>query len=115
MMGCGIFCLMFFLRGKTLASAIDASAVASVSILFFGLLMWMGHLGVFDMFAFGFKQLGSMIFSKDARKEGHYYEYKEEKAIKRSNSSYLFVSVIAAGIFLSISIIVLEIIFHASI
>ena len=113
--GVGIFCLIFFLRNQTIIAAVDGAAIGSVVVLFFGLLMWVAHLGAFDTFAFGFKQLGSMLFAKDARRDGTFQEYKENKATKRDNSSYNFVMVILAGLLLSISIIVLEIIYRTSI
>ena len=112
--GAGIFCLFFFLRNKTLLDAVDGSALAAIVVLFSGLLLWVSHLGAFDTFAFGFKQLGSMIFAKDARRDGTFYEYKEAKNEKRADSSYLFVSVIIAGLALSIALIVLEIVYHTS-
>ena len=115
LMGGGIFCLFFFLRNQTIMAAVDGAAIGGMVVLFLGLLMWVAHLGAFDTFAFGFKQLGSMLFAKDARREGTFQEYKENKAAKRDNSSYNFVMVIFAGLLLSISIIVLEIIYRTSI
>ena len=115
MVGMAIFCLIFFLRNQTIIAAVDGAAIGSVVVLFLGLLMWVAHLGAFDTFAFGFKQLGSMLFAKDARRDGTFQEYKENKATKRDNSSYNFVMVILAGLLLSISIIVLEIIYRTSI
>ena len=113
--GVGIFCLIFFLRNQTIIAAIDGAAIGSVVVLFLGLLMWVNHLGAFDMFAFGFKQLGSMLFAKDARKDGSYQDFREGKTEKRNQSSYNFIAVILAGLLLSISIIVLEIIYKSSI
>ena len=113
--GVGIFCLIFFLRNQTILAAVDGVAIGSVIVIFLGLLMWVAHLGTFDTFAFGFKQLGSMLFAKDARRDGTFQEYKENKATKRDNSSYNFVMVIFAGLLLSISIIVLEIIYRTNI
>lgn len=113
--GAAIFCLIFFLRNQSIVAAVDGAAIGSIVVLFLGLLMWVAHLGAFDTFAFGFKQLGSMLFAKDARQDGTFQEYKENKAMKRDNSSYNFVMVIFAGLLLSISIIVLEIIYRASI
>ena len=110
--GGGIFCLFFFLRGKTIVAAVDGSAVATVSILGIGLLVWMHHLGAFDTFAFGFKQLGSMLFAKEPRRDGKYQDYRQEKIEKRNNSSFNFVAIIVAGLLLSISLIVLEIIYR---
>ena len=109
--GGGIFCLVFFLKDYNIVSAVDAAAVSAVSVLCVGLLLWMAHLGAFDTFAFGFKQLGSMLFARDARRDGKFQDYRREKAIKRNNSSYNFLAVIAAGLLLCIALIVLEIIY----
>ena len=110
LIGGGIFCLFFFLRNQTIVDAVDGAAVATVSILFLGLLFLMAHLGAFDTFAFGFKQLGSMLFAKDARRN----ELSISFLKKRNNSSYLFVSVIFAGLILAVALLVLEIIYSAS-
>ena len=109
--GAGIFCLFFFLRNQTIVAAVDGAAVGAMVVLFLGLLFWMAHLGAFDTFAFGFKQLGSMIFAKDARRDGTYADYREAKKEKRNDSSYNFVSIIIAGLVLSIVLLVLEIIY----
>lgn len=110
--GGGIFCLFFFLGERTLLTAVNGATLGSVVVLLIGLLLLMSYLGAFDTFAFGFKQLGSMMFSKDPRKEGTYQEYRENKIEKRKSSSYYPVVIIIAGLLLSISIIVLEIIYH---
>ena len=112
--GATIFCLMFFLRSQSLYDAANGASVASVSILFVGLLMWVSHLGAFDTFAFGFKQLGSMFFAKNPRRDGTYADYKQNKADKRAASSYNFVAVILAGLFMLISVGILEIIYHVA-
>ena len=109
--GAGIFCLFFFLRNQTIVAAVDGAAVGAMVVLFLGLLFWMAHLGAFDTFAFGFKQLGSMLFAKDARRDGTYADYREARKEKRNDSSYNFVSIIIAGLVLSIVLLVLEIIY----
>ena len=109
--GGGIFCLVFFLKDRNIIAAVDAAAISSVSVLGIGLLLWMGHLGAFDTFAFGFKQLGSMIFAKEPRRDGQYQDYRKEKIEKRTNSSYNFLAVIVAGLLLIIGLIILEIIY----
>lgn len=76
--------------------------------------MWVSHLGAFDTFAFGFKQLGSMFFAKNPRRDGTYADYKQNKADKRAASSYNFVAVILAGLFMLISVGILEIIYHVA-
>ena len=74
----------------------------------------MAHLGVFDIFSFGFKQLGSMLFAKNPIRDGTYVDYQNEKREKRSNSSYGFVAVVAAGLLLAIVLIVLDIVYFVS-
>ena len=109
--GAGLFCLVFFLRNQTIIAAVDGAAIAGFTILFLGLLFWMSHLGAFDTFAFGFKQLGSMLFAKDARRDGKYEDYKQAKTEKRVNSSYNFVAIILAGLLICIALLILEIIY----
>ena len=111
--GGAIFCLFFFLRNQTLIAAVDGAAVGAFVVLFLGLLFWMAHLGAFDTFSFGFKQLGSMLFAKDARRDGKYADYREQKREKRNNSSYNFVSIIIAGLLLLVALLVLEIIYRS--
>ena len=113
--GGAIFCLVFFLKNQNIVAAVDAAAISSVSVLCIGLLLWMAHLGAFDTFAFGFKQLGSMIFSKEPRRDGQYQDYRKDKILKRTNSSYNFVAVILAGLLLLIAVIILEIIYKTRI
>ena len=76
--------------------------------------MMVTHFGAFDIFVFGFKQLFSLFFSKDPRRDGQFHEYRESNTEKRNNSSYNFIATIFAGLLLSIAIIVLEIIYHIS-
>ena len=109
-----IFLLFFFLRGKTLTEAINGTAVGGVTVFFLGLLALVAHLGAFDTFAFGFKQLGGMLFSKDPRKAGTYSDYREEKRIKRDNSTYSFMAMLIAGLIFFIAAGILEIIYHSS-
>ena len=107
-----IFCLMFFLRDQSFSDAVNAMGMAAIVVLLLGLLFWMAHLGAFDTFAFGFKQMGSMLFAKDARRDGTYADYRAEKTKKREDSSYNFIAVIFAGILLLIALIVLEIVYN---
>lgn len=110
--GAGIFCIVFFTRKRSIIDAIDGATLGGLIVLLFGMLMMVTHFGAFDIFAFGFKQLFSMLFSKDPRKDGQYHEYHENKTEKRNDSSYNFIATILAGLLLSSAIIVLEIIYH---
>ena len=111
-LGAAIFLLYFFLREGTIVDAVDGAAVAGMFVVLSGLLSLMGFLGVFDMFAFGFKQLGSTLFAKNPRRDGSYADYKQAKIEKRDDSSYYFVPIILAGIIYLIAFVVLEIIYN---
>ena len=110
--GVGIFCAVYFSRARSIMDAIDGATLGGLVVLLFGLLMMVSHFGAFDIFVFGFKQLFSLFFSKDPRKNGEFADYRNERTQKRDASSYNFIAVIFAGISLSIAIIVLEIIYH---
>ena len=112
--GVAIFLVMFLTRNRTIIAAVDGAALATAVVLLGGLLALMGHLGAFDLFVFGVKQLGSMLFAKNPRRDGDYADYRDEKQEKRVNSTYSFVAIIAAGIICLIALVVLEIIYNIS-
>ena len=110
--GVAIFLVMFLTRNRTIVAAIDGVAVGGLVVLAMGLLYWLGFLGAFDFIAFGFKQFGSMLFAKDPRKAGYYYDYQDEKRQKRLNSSYNFFAMMLAGLLILIALPILEIIYR---
>ena len=113
--GMGILFLYYLTRtSRTLTEICNATAIATAAILLCGLLAWMAHFGVFDIFAFGFKQLGSMLFAKNPIRDGNFVDYKQEKAEKRSDSSYGFVAVVAAGLIFAIALVILDIVYFIS-
>ena len=110
--GAGIFLLYFFLRNRAFIDAVNGMTIGAMVVSLSGVLAWLSFLGAFDTFAFGFKQLGSMLFAKDARRDGSYSDYRDSKREKRNNSTYNFIAIIAAGLILLIAVLVLEIIYH---
>ena len=113
--GATIFCVFFFLRGRNLIAAVDGATVAGIGVLLLGLLAFLHHLGAFDLFVFGFKQLGSMIFAKDVRRDGAYSDYRTRKGEERDASSHNYLAIIFAGLLLCVAMLVLYIIYRASI
>ena len=109
--GVGIFLAFFLTRDKTIIAAIDGVAVGGMVVLVSGLLYWFSYLGAFDFVAFGFKQFGAMLFAKNPRKAGYFYDYQEEKRQKRLNSSYNFFAIMAAGLLILLALLVLEIVY----
>ena len=113
--GVGIFLAMFLTGSGTIIAAINGVTLGGLVVLAMGLLYWLAFLGAFDFVAFGFKQFGAMLFSKDPRKAGHYPEYQEGRKQKRLNSSYNFFVMMLAGLLILIALPVLEIIYHSQI
>ena len=112
LVGVTIFLIYFFLRNRTFLSAVDGMTIGGLFVLLSGLLAWMAHLGMFDMFSFGFIQLGHVLFSKNPRKGGDFVDYKANKCEKRNNSGYNFVAIIVAGLALCIAFIILRVIYN---
>ena len=110
--GSGIFCIVFFTSTRSIIDAINGATLGGLVVLLFGLLMMVSHFGAFDSFAFGFKQLFSLLFSKDPKKNGSFTDYRDERTQKRDASSYNFFATILAGLLLSTAIIVFEILYH---
>ena len=112
LVGVTIFLIYFFLRNRTFLSAVDGMTIGGLFVLLSGLLAWMAHLGMFDMFSFGFIQLGHVLFSKNPRKGGDFVDYKANNGEKRNNSGYNFVAIIVAGLALCIAFIILRVIYN---
>lgn len=107
-----IFLSIYFAQTRDLIAAINGVTIGGISLLAVGMLMWLGHAGAFDIFAFGFKQLASMFFAKDPRKDGQYHDYREQLIVKRADASYNFLVMIAVGLLAFLAVIVLEIVLH---
>ena len=101
------FFLVFFING----SALDGVTLATVITLGLGGLMFVAHEGFFDIFAYGFKQMGTAMFSKKANANNDFPGYKEIKRTKREEGPKIFLSVLAAGLLFLIALIVLKIVF----
>ena len=110
-----IFCLFFFIKGIGLISAIDGCAVGALVLLASGGLIFVSRNGFFDIFSYGFKQLGSQIFSKNPNQHNDFPAYKEAKNKSREKSSKYYISVLFVGLFFLIFALILWIIFRFSI
>jgi len=114
-LGTGIFCLVYFLKKQTIIASIDATAIAGVSLIFFGLLILVTKLGAFDTFAYGFRQLGTSIFSAKPNAYNSMADYKMAKYEIRSKKKPTFLAMMAVGMLFIIACIVLEIIYRQNI
>ncbi len=107
--GAGIFCLYYFLRDQTLIAAIDGVSMAGVILLGVGILCLLARLGAFDTMSYGFKQMFSSMFAKEANKYNDMAGYKEEKREKRASSSYYYVVMMIVSLLFFIAFAILEI------
>lgn len=110
--GVGIFCIYFFLNGYYILSALNGVSISAFSLLGIAGLMWVQYEGMFDIFAYGFKQMFTSFFSKTANKYNDMHSYKQSKIEKRERSPHLHFSMIFAAFIFVIAIAVLEIIYH---
>ena len=93
--GIFFFCLFFLILKRPL---LDGTAYASIILISVGVLMWVGTEGFFDIFAYGFRQLGSMIFSKNPREFHDYPGYKDYKNEIRVKQAKIYLAVIVVGV-----------------
>lgn len=101
--GAGLTCAIFFGFKRSLSDGFSISAVLLISA---GLLIWVSREGFFDLLTYGFRQLGSQLFSKKPNEYNNFAEYKQVYNEYREKRSKYFISVILIGaIFLIVTII----------
>ncbi len=100
-LGIGFFCLFFFVRapqvGYGLLNWQDSTIIVGIILVSIGGLMAVGREGFFDIFAYGFKQIGGALFSKNPRAYNDFPGYREDKKTQRKASPKLFISVLIIG------------------
>ena len=106
-LGVFIFILIFLILNKP---AVDGLAFASLALLASSGLIWVAREGFFDIFSYGFKQLGNSMFSKKPNEFNNYSEYKNAKNEVREKRSKYFISVAIVGAFFLLATIIVFII-----
>ena len=102
--GVGLTLLFFYGIKKPF---IDGTAYASIFLIGCALLIWIAREGFFDIFAYGFRQLGSQLFSKKPNEYNDFVAFKKRKNVERDKKSNYFIALIIVGlIFLAITVIV---------
>ena len=102
--GIGIFCLFYFAIKRSL---MDGTSYAAIILLSVAAFAWISKEGFFDLLSFGFKQLGSMIFSKKPSEYNDYPGYKEMMAEKRKSSSNYFIAIAIVGVLYLIATLII--------
>ena len=113
--GAGIFCLYFFVKAQTsgygLIVGCDASFIAGAVVASIAFFMFASSEGFFDFVSYGFKQLGSTMFSKNPNQFNNYADYRQQKKISRKQSPKIHFAVLIIGTAFLIAGIVLFILY----
>ena len=108
--GAFILILMFVIIKRPLSDGFSFAALALISI---GVFMWLGREGFFDIFVYGFKQFGSIHFTKKPLEYNDYPGYKEHKTEIRSKRSKNFLPFMIVGAAFLIASIIMFIVSRA--
>ena len=99
-----VFLLLWFVAKMSL---VDSLAIPSIVLVSFSILMWVAREGFFDIFSYGFKQMGSMILSKNPREYHDFSGYKSYKyEIREKRAKTFYVVAIVGVLFLVTTLIV---------
>ena len=108
--GVAIFLIVYYVQNQTLVAALNGTGIAFASIIALAGMSALARAGAFDTFSYGFTQMFSSMFSKEANKYHDMVAYKEEKNTKRSSSAKTYYSLLLASLFFLIAFIILEIV-----
>ena len=110
LVGVGIFLAYFLTHDSTMYAAINGSSLSAVIVLGIGGLMFVANEGFFDIFSYGFKQVGASLFSKKPNENNDFASYKENANIKRQDKPKIFLSILFSGVLCLLAMVVLRII-----
>ena len=111
--GAGIFLTFFFVQEMELIGAVNGVSVAFIALMSIGAFIWLGKAGAFDTMSYGFKQMFTSFFAKEANKYNDFAEYKNQKNEVRVGSAKIHFVFMIVAILFGIAIIVLEIVYHS--
>ena len=111
--GVTIILLFYFLQGQSIVSILNGATIAFVIFLSFGGLAFVTRQGMFDSLSYGFNQLFSSMFGKDANKYNDFNTYKDDKNSKRTSSPHLYLLFLLVGLIFAIVTAILFIVVKA--
>ena len=109
--GAGIFCAFYFSGGRTPLASLNGSGFSAVIMLCLALLMFVAREGFFDFAAYGFKQMGAMIFTKQPSQYNDFPGYKEYKVQQRKFRSHYYVIILIVSALLFVTYIALRLVY----
>lgn len=105
--GAVIFLLFFFLKDRSLRVAIDGASYAGIILITISLLIIVTRFGFFDIFSYGFKQLGASMFNKNASKYNDFPGYKQQINSNRVKKPKYYFSILLIGLLFIIAAIIM--------
>ncbi|MBO6280212.1 MAG: DUF3899 domain-containing protein [Bacilli bacterium] len=109
LVGLGVFLFFYFFQKQTYVGALNGAGVAFAALFGIGILCWLGRFGAYDTMSYGFVQMITSMFGKEANKHNDFSAYKQEKNARRKlSSNYYFVIMFVSLLFL-ITFVILEI------
>ena len=108
LLGTFVFILIFVILKRP---ALDGVGFGAIILFSLGGLIWITREGFFDIFSYGFRQLGSTMFSKKPNEYNDFSAYKEFKYDIRKNRSKYYLSMFTVGALFLIATIVMFIIY----
>lgn len=107
-----IFIIYFFAMGHRFIDAVNGATLTTIILFSMSILSLLARLGAFDTFAYGFMQVGAMMFSNNPRKYNSMSDYKQAKSEKRKEKLKVYIPMLIVTFLFVIAVVVLEIIYH---
>ena len=108
LLGIFIFILFFIILKRP---ALDGTAYAAIILISSAGLIWVAREGFFDIFSYGFRQLGSTILSKKANEYNDYSGYRQFKNEIREKRSKYYFSIAITGLLFLVATVILYLIY----
>ena len=108
LLGIFIFILFFIILKRP---ALDGTAYAAIILISSAGLIWVAREGFFDIFSYGFRQLGSTILSKKANEFNDYSGYRQFKNEIREKRSKYYFSIALIGLLFLVATVILYLIY----
>lgn len=108
LLGTFIFILFFLILKRP---ALDGTAYAAIILISSAGLIWVAREGFFDIFSYGFRQLGSTILSKKANEYNDYSGYRQFKNEIREKRSKYYFSIALIGLLFLVATLILYLIY----
>ena len=108
LLGVFIFILFFLILKRP---ALDGTAYAAIILISSAGLIWVAREGFFDIFSYGFRQLGSTILSKKANEYNDYSGYRQFKNEIREKRSKYYFSIAITGLLFLVATVILYLIY----